>query len=96
LEKVSINKKHNKSILYRFGIGLLILAVLFWIIAAIAPFTPFSIMVKTGIVTGSLIIGEILFWIGAVIVGKEVVTKYKSYLNPKNWRKKRRKQQDDE
>ena len=26
--------------------------------------------------------------IGAVFVGKEVVAKYKKYLNPKNWREK--------
>ncbi|MDY0394944.1 transporter suffix domain-containing protein [Virgibacillus halophilus] len=80
--------KEKKSISYRFGIALLIIAVLCWLTVAITPFTPFSLTVKASIVTGSLIIGEILFWIGALLVGKEVVSKYKRYLNPKNWWKK--------
>lgn len=85
---LSIEKSERKSFSYRFGMVLLILAVVCWIIALIVPFTPFTIGIKTVVVTISIIIGEILFWVGAVLVGKEVVTKYKHYLNPKNWWRK--------
>ncbi|KXH86746.1 hypothetical protein AU377_14460 [Sporosarcina sp. HYO08] len=81
-------KRQKKSLFYKLGIGLLILAVLCWVIAAIATMTPYSLTVKASIITGSIIAGEILFWAGALLVGKDVVTKYKSYLHPKNWRKK--------
>jgi len=26
-----------------------------------------------------------MFWSGGFLVGKEILSKYKSYLNPKNW-----------
>jgi len=38
--------------------------------------------------TISLVIGEILFWGGGILLGKELFIKYKSYFNPKNWFKK--------
>jgi len=43
---------------------------------------------KITISTISLIIGEVLFWGGGLLVGKELFVKYKSYFNPKNWFKK--------
>ncbi|GAA0592798.1 hypothetical protein GCM10009001_06110 [Virgibacillus siamensis] len=95
-EKVSIKKNQKKSISYKFGIALLIIAVLCWLIAAVTTLMPFSFTVKASIITGSLIIGEILFWIGALLVGKEVVSKYKCYLNPKNWWKKGERQKHEE
>lgn len=90
-----MEKKQIKSFLYKLGMVLLLLAVLCWVIVAIAPFTPFSLAIKTGVVTGSTIIGEIFFWLGAVFVGKEVVARYKRYLNPKNWRRNRERKTDD-
>ena len=44
---------------------------------------------KITLSTISLIIGEVLFWGGGILVGKELFMKYKSYFNPKNWFKKK-------
>lgn len=49
---------------------------------------------KITLSTVSLIIGEVLFWSGGILVGKELLKKYKSYFNPKNWFKK--KQEDEQ
>lgn len=81
---------NKKTILYKVGIGLLIVALFCWLIALIAPFTPLSVKAKAGAITGAMIFAEIVFWIGALLVGKEVASKFTSYLNPKNWRKKQR------
>lgn len=43
---------------------------------------------KITLSTISLIIGEVLFWSGGILLGKELFGKYKSYFNPKNWFKK--------
>jgi hypothetical protein len=40
--------------------------------------------------TTSLILMEVVFWAGGLLVGKELFTKYKHQLNPKNWIKKRK------
>ncbi|MEC0092101.1 transporter suffix domain-containing protein [Paenibacillus macquariensis] len=87
-EMVSIEKKQKKSLFYKLGTGLLITSLSLWLIPVITPFTPLPTQIKAGIITGSIIIAEIMFWIGALLVGKEVASKFKSYLNPKNWRRK--------
>ncbi|MFD3214600.1 transporter suffix domain-containing protein [Bacillus sp. BR_7a] len=87
-EIVSNEKKQKKPLLFKFGIGLLIIYVLLWASALMIPFTSLSTQIKAIVIPGCIVIGEILFLIGAVFVGKEVVAKYKKYLNPKNWRRK--------
>lgn len=87
-EIVSNENKPKKPFLFKVGIGLLIIYVLLWVSALIIPFTSLSTQVKAIVIPGCIVIGEILFLIGAVFVGKEVVAKYKKYLNPKNWRRK--------
>ena len=86
-EKIIIEKE-KKSIFYKIGIGLLIISLLSWLIPVITPFTPFPTKVKAGIITGGLIFAEVMFWGGALLVGKEVAAKFKSYLNPRSWKKK--------
>ncbi|PGP43177.1 hypothetical protein CN993_17560 [Bacillus thuringiensis] len=87
-EIISNENKQKKPLLFKIGIGLLIIYVLLLGNALIIPFTSLSTQVKTIVIPGCIVIGEILFLIGAVFVGKEVVAKYKKYLNPKNWRRK--------
>ncbi len=43
---------------------------------------------KITVSTISLVIGEVLFWLGGIMLGKELFGKYKTYFNPKNWFKK--------
>ncbi|MGE7112015.1 transporter suffix domain-containing protein [Lysinibacillus sp. NPDC047702] len=87
-ELVVNENKQKKPFLFKIGIGLLILYPILWGLAAIVPFTPFSTHIKATVITACIVVGEIFFLIGVAFVGKEVVTKYKSKLNPKNWRRK--------
>ncbi|CAH0236493.1 transporter suffix domain-containing protein [Peribacillus simplex] len=79
----------KKSRFYKVGMGFLIISLLTWIIPVVAPFTPFSTGVKAGVITGAIVFAEVMFWAGALLVGKEVAAKYKGYLNPKNWKKEK-------
>ncbi|MGE7118689.1 transporter suffix domain-containing protein [Peribacillus sp. NPDC046944] len=88
-KEVVIVKKERKKKYYKIGMVLLMLSLLTWLIPIVAPFTPFSTNIKAMIIGGAIIIAEIMFWVGAILVGKEVAARYKSYLHPKNWRKKR-------
>ncbi len=58
----------------------------------IIPFLDFESKTKITISTVSVILGEIVFWSGGLLVGKELFMKYKSYLNPVNWFKKKKKE----
>lgn len=73
---------------YKIGMGMIVLAFICWSGALLVPFTDFSIKAKAGIITGILVVGEVVFWIGLLLAGKEGFAKIKSYFNPKNWRKK--------
>lgn len=73
----------------------MILCIPFFLILPVIPFMEMEAKTKITLSTISLIIGEVLFWVGGILVGKELFVKYKSYFNPKNWFKKADRNQED-
>ncbi len=45
---------------------------------------------KITITTITIIIAEITFWVGGILLGKELFNKYKAYFSPTNWFKKKK------
>lgn len=78
-----------KKVTKKIGVVLIILSCVIYSGLIIVPFLPYTIATKTVISTTLIISGEASFWIGSFILGKELVNKYKRYLNPLNWIKKR-------
>ncbi|MBI4671872.1 MAG: SDR family NAD(P)-dependent oxidoreductase [Chloroflexi bacterium] len=67
------------------GVALVALSVvlygaLFWL-----PFVPLELEIKAGAAGALVVGGEIAFWSGGVLLGKEVVTRYRKYLDPRTW-----------
>lgn len=81
---------NNSVLLTRIGFILVAASFVFYGGILLIPFTPFSGSTKIVIGTTLAVLGEISFWVGGVILGKEVVTRYKKYLNPLNWLKKKK------
>lgn len=77
----------KKSLLYKIGLFLIISSFILWIIPLGIPFLTLSGKMKAISITSSLVIAEIFFWIGAIMVGKEVASKIRGYFNPKSWTK---------
>lgn len=71
----SLNRNHMKKWL---GLALIALSFIFYGGLFLVPFVPFS--AENKIVLSSLLVisGEASFWIGAVILGKEAVSKYRN------------------
>ena len=71
--------------MFPLGIGLVILSTLLYGGLIALPF--FSIPTTTKLAATPLLIffGEAAFWVGGALLGKEIVTRYKQYLNPCNW-----------
>lgn len=69
----------------KLGIGLMIFSVPFFLFLPVIPFLNIDGATKIKLTTVVFIIGEITFWAGGLLVGKELFTKYKAYLNPKTW-----------
>ena len=82
----------NKNWKIKLGIFLMIFSGVFFFMLLIIPFMNFDAKAKVTMSTVSVVIGEIVFWSGGLLVGKELFTKYKSYLNPVNWFKKKSKE----
>ena len=54
----------------------------------------FDLPTKTKVIASptSFILMEVVFWSGGLLVGKELFTKYKKQLDPRNWFKKKKKE----
>lgn len=73
----------------KLGLFLFIVSFLPWVaILFVVPFLPLSIAEKTTIDVVLAVVAEVCFWISVMLLGKEVVTKYRRYLNPRYlWKK---------
>lgn len=58
---------------YALGIALLIIATILWALVFAVPFAPISTSAKAAIITALIVLGEILFWVGALLVGAQAM-----------------------
>ena len=72
----------------KLGIILIIISFILWIFILAAPFLEISTTLKAAIVGIFVVLGEIFFWGGTVLVGKDIVKKYMKCINPMEWIKK--------
>ncbi len=72
------------------GIILIIFSTLCWAAIPAMPFIPVSAALKLTFGSVLVIMGEIFFWLGAAILGKDIAKKYIGFLNPLRWIKKKR------
>jgi len=81
-------KKANKRQI-KLGIFLMIFSGVFFGATFIIPF--FDLPSKTKVIasTTSLVLMEVVFWLGGLLVGKELFARYKQKLDPRNWFKKK-------
>ena len=77
------------SLAFKVGVGLIIFSTLKYVALIGIPFLSYSRNTKLIIGSGFIVAAEIMFWVGAIFVGKAVVEKYKNYLNPLKWLKKK-------
>lgn len=73
----------------KLGLFLFIISFLPWLaIFFVVPFLPLDITQKTTIDVVLAVGAEICFWLSVVLLGKEVVTKYRRYFHPRYlWRR---------
>ena len=76
----------KKSTKIKIGLILIVASFPFFLAIPVVPFLKFDRGVKITLSTILLVAGEIIFWSGGLLLGKELFAKYKSYLNPKNWK----------
>jgi hypothetical protein len=67
------------------GIVLFVVAVLFWVAAPAVLLTPLSAAQMAWTSTAFLVLGEVAFWVAAVVLGREVFRRYRRFLDPRDW-----------
>ena len=75
----------NKNWKYKLGLVLILLCVIAFLAIPVVPFLNIESGTKITLSTVLFVIGEITFWTGGLLLGKELLDKYKSRLNPKSW-----------
>lgn len=68
------------------GFSLIILSWVFWGMIIIVPFLKLGIK-TTAVVLTILFIASNIFWVGAILIGKELAQKYRVWPRIKSWLK---------
>jgi len=80
-------KKINPRII--IGTSMMVLSTLIFFAIFGIPFLEISAAKKVTLTTICIVSMEILWWLGVLVLGKELWNKYKHHLNPKNWFRKK-------
>ena len=79
----------QKNWKFKTGIFLIILSTILFISLLAVPFLNVTAKTKITITTVTIVLGEITFWSGGILLGKELFNKYKALFNPMNWFKRK-------
>jgi hypothetical protein len=55
----------------------------------VVPFLPLTTAQKIGLSSGLVVAAEVIFWIAALFVGKEVISRYRRFFDPRAWFRRR-------
>jgi len=64
---------------------LLVVAALFWVAVSAVLLTPLSTAQKAWTSSAFLVLGEVVFWVAAVMLGREVFRRHRRFLDPRGW-----------
>jgi len=73
---------------FKLGIALILISVVIFLMLFVLPFLSLNVGVKIGLSTALLVAGEGTFWLGIVLIGKDVYLKFKNGLKSGEWGKK--------
>lgn len=65
---------------FRFGIAIILISILVFFTLFAIPFLPLTIKTKLALTPVLLVIGEVMFWGGIVLIGKDVYLNFKAKL----------------
>jgi hypothetical protein len=55
----------------------------------VVPFLPLTTAQKIGLSSGLVVVAEVIFWVAALFVGKEAISRYRRFFDPRAWFRKR-------
>ena len=70
-------------------IGALVIPTLLWAAVPVVAFLPLAGEHKVWVSGGLVVAAEAVFWVSALLLGREAVRRYRRYLDPRTWSRKR-------
>jgi len=86
----------KKKLKFRLGIILISVSVAFFLIIFALPFITMNLKVKVALTTTLVVVGEVSFWVGTLLIGKEVYKKFMANLKSGEWLEKKKEKTDDQ
>ncbi len=80
--------QYNK-LRFRLGIVLISISVVVFLTLFALPFVSMDAKLKITLGTIFIVIGEVLFWLGTILIGKEVYKKFMAMLKSGQWLKRK-------
>ena len=74
-----------KKIKYRFGLVVILTSIIIFFILFSVPFLSVNLKTKLALTPVLLAVGEVLFWLGIVLIGKDVYLNLKTKLKSGQW-----------
>ena len=84
-----------KKVKFRLGIILISISVVLFLIIFSLPFISLDTKVKIALTTTLIVVGEVSFWAGTILIGKEVYQKFMVMLKSGEWLKKKKEDGND-
>ena len=70
---------------FRFGILIILISILVFFMLFALPFLSVSVKTKLALTPVLFAVGEVMFWLGIVLIGKDVYLKFKEKLRSGEW-----------
>lgn len=83
----------TKKFKIRLGLTLITISVLIFLTLFVIPFLGIDLKFKLSILTVLAIAGEISYWIGVLLIGKEAWKKFKELLKSGSWLEKKKEEE---
>lgn len=80
----------------KLGITLISVSVAIFLMLFALPFVSMDTKVKIALTTAFMIGGEVMFWVGTLLIGKDVYLKFKAKLKSGEWLEKKKKDTNGE
>ena len=74
----------------KLGLTLISVSVAIFLMLFALPFVSINTKVKIALTTAFIIGGEVMFWVGTLLIGKDVYLKFKAKLKSGEWLEKKK------
>ena len=68
-------------------VALLVIPSALYAAVPVVPFLPLSTAQKIGLSAGLVVAAEVVFWVAALFAGKEVISRYRRFFDPRAWKR---------